>query len=139
MLIQVSCISIQVLLLLLDYAMGYSRESNETVGPPFFYWTFYAWVPQWGMVLSLLYLTRSGMRNSADADVDTSNRESSSRNTHSSKSMAFVDCDVSVTGEQTMSNHLQPSCRNTQHLKERITPIPIWTIHIAGLSKASQP
>ena len=101
MLIQVFCISVQVLLLLLDYALGYSKETDTYVGPPFFFWTFYAWVPQWGMALSLLYLTRSGMRaNSDQTSPGAVYREtSSSMNKQASKSSHFVDCDVSVTGD----------------------------------------
>lgn len=33
-----SCILVQVLLLMLNYAFGYSNETGKTVGPLYFYW-----------------------------------------------------------------------------------------------------
>lgn len=64
------CNFTQTILLLLDYSLGYVTEDTP-VGPPFFYWTFYSWFPQWGIVCSLLYLARYGMNNSAHAGEQT--------------------------------------------------------------------
>ena len=33
-----SCILVQVLLLMLNYALGYSNKTGKSVGPQYFYW-----------------------------------------------------------------------------------------------------
>eukprot|EP01034_Spumella_vulgaris_P021359 gene21359-27389_t len=53
------CILLQVVMLTLNYALGYASNSSGTVGPAYFYWTCYYWLPTWGIVLSLLYLSRA--------------------------------------------------------------------------------
>ena len=54
-----ACLFLQILLLVLNYALGYYNKSGKTVGPVWFYWTAYFWLPLWGPVLALLYLSRS--------------------------------------------------------------------------------
>jgi hypothetical protein len=96
MIIQLFCISCQALLLLLNYSLGYATNDN-TVGPYMFYWTFSSWIPQWGMVMSLLYLMRSGIRpkNRADNDPQLTSQRTLSRQVKSTRS--DMDMDVSVT------------------------------------------
>jgi hypothetical protein len=43
----------------LNQAFGYASSPDEYIGSWWFYWTFYSWVPLWGPVLSLLYLSRA--------------------------------------------------------------------------------
>jgi hypothetical protein len=63
MLICASTIFIQLTLLLLNYLLGYASESNQSVGPTFFFWIFYAWFPLWGTNCSLMFLV--GFKRSA--------------------------------------------------------------------------
>jgi hypothetical protein len=53
------CILLQMIMLTLNYALGYSNQANKTVGPPLFYWTCSYYIPLWGPILALLYLSRS--------------------------------------------------------------------------------
>lgn len=43
----------------LNYALGYADKPNKTVGPPLFYWACSSFIPLWGPVLALLYLSRT--------------------------------------------------------------------------------
>jgi len=52
--VALTCLS-QVTLLILNFSLGYASNSS-TVGPMYFYWIFYAWVPLWGTICPLLYL-----------------------------------------------------------------------------------
>jgi hypothetical protein len=61
MLVCFVCVGVQVLLLILNYALGYARQTDKTVGPKLFYWTFYFWLPLWGPIISLMYLNRTGL------------------------------------------------------------------------------
>ncbi len=45
-----------MIILFLNYALGYQNDADKTVGPWLFYWTFYAWVPLWGPTLALMHL-----------------------------------------------------------------------------------
>eukprot|EP00597_Dinobryon_sp_UTEXLB2267_P001397 CAMPEP_0170064740 /NCGR_PEP_ID=MMETSP0019_2-20121128/5101_1 /TAXON_ID=98059 /ORGANISM="Dinobryon sp., Strain UTEXLB2267" /LENGTH=338 /DNA_ID=CAMNT_0010271459 /DNA_START=736 /DNA_END=1752 /DNA_ORIENTATION=+ len=76
------CIFIQSVLLTLNYTLGYASSSSATVGPTMFYWVFYFWVPLWGPILSLLYLSRTHTRKiNEDGGLKRSHRGSySSRN-----------------------------------------------------------
>eukprot|EP00602_Paraphysomonas_sp_CaronLab_P003100 CAMPEP_0185033372 /NCGR_PEP_ID=MMETSP1103-20130426/22241_1 /TAXON_ID=36769 /ORGANISM="Paraphysomonas bandaiensis, Strain Caron Lab Isolate" /LENGTH=385 /DNA_ID=CAMNT_0027569607 /DNA_START=595 /DNA_END=1752 /DNA_ORIENTATION=- len=65
------CICIQLVLLLLNYVLGYQRQPDKSVGPELFYWTFYAWVPLWGPTLALLYLSRSRVYKDDSIPRDT--------------------------------------------------------------------
>jgi hypothetical protein len=58
-----SCEFIQMTLLFFNWMLGFAGSQSQTVGPVYFYWTFYAWAPLWGVILSLLYLSSS--RNSS--------------------------------------------------------------------------
>lgn len=60
-------IFIQMIILSLNYLLGLSTSTRGYVGPAFFYWTFYAWVPLWVPVISLLYLQRVRKPNSTAA------------------------------------------------------------------------
>jgi hypothetical protein len=48
-----------MIMLILNYALGYADETDKTVGPPVLFWACYSWIPLWGVVCSLLYLSRS--------------------------------------------------------------------------------
>jgi len=54
-----TCILIQILLLILNQAFGYATSPDKYIVGWAFFWTFYAWIPLWGPVISLLYLSRS--------------------------------------------------------------------------------
>ena len=59
------CILIQISLLILNQAFGYASSPDEYIISWWFYWTFYSWVPLWGPVLSLLYLSRASSSQAA--------------------------------------------------------------------------
>eukprot|EP01038_Epipyxis_sp_PR26KG_P006607 gene6607-9074_t len=61
-----ACIFLQVILLSLNYGLGYASRTNAYVGPVFFYWTCYFWLPLWGTILSLLYLSRAHSKRKLD-------------------------------------------------------------------------
>lgn len=88
--VQLSSILIQILMLFLNWILGYSTKSEETFVPIEVYWILYAWVPMYGMVLSLLYLARSSTR--AGKTAKHSNKMSGSGALD-----AYIDPDVSVT------------------------------------------
>ena len=74
--------------------LSYSRDTDKTAGPVALYWTFYAWVPQWGMVCSLLFLART---DNQDRNAHGSPSPYSGQ-THTSQSGSInMNCDVSVT------------------------------------------
>ena len=58
------CIFIQISLLILNQAFGYAASPYKYIGSWWFFWTFYSWVPLWGPVLALLYLSRSAAASS---------------------------------------------------------------------------
>eukprot|EP00981_Chlorochromonas_danica_P004388 scaffold879_cov170-Ochromonas_danica.AAC.3 len=53
------CISVQMVMIILNYSLGYANDANATVGPPLVYWLLNSWIPIWGPVLSLLFLCRA--------------------------------------------------------------------------------
>jgi len=75
------------------------RETSQTVGPPMFYWTFYGWLPIWGMVLSLLFLSRSGMKNTDNSSniFGDGGGGGGRNNMTGSRPLIYNDFDVSVT------------------------------------------
>mmetsp|Transcript_25872 Transcript_25872/g.43656 ORF Transcript_25872/g.43656 Transcript_25872/m.43656 type:complete len:535 (+) Transcript_25872:334-1938(+) len=62
------CIFIQLTLMIINYTAGYA-DQNTTPGPHLFYWTFYAWLPLWGPILSMLHLSRSRVNKADDYDT----------------------------------------------------------------------
>lgn len=75
-----TCILIQILLLVLNQALGYSTSPDKYVIGWAFFWTFYAWIPLWGPVISLLYLSRSSSTSTSNYQslpVDDSSDNSS--------------------------------------------------------------
>lgn len=48
-----------MIMVILNYSFHYENDTDKTVGPPVLFWAFYSWIPIWGPVLSLLYLSRS--------------------------------------------------------------------------------
>jgi hypothetical protein len=72
-----SCIFLQIILLFLNLIQGMTDKTTEyPYGmSPWLYWVFYAWVPLWGPILALLYLSRtnSAKRKHAPSDSTTSN------------------------------------------------------------------
>ena len=91
MVVQLTSIVMQILMLLLNWLLGYSTSSDKTFVPSVVYWILYAWLPLCGMVLSLLYLARSSSR--AGKTANYSDRISGSRGVLD----PYVDPDVSVT------------------------------------------
>lgn len=62
-------------MLILNYAFGYEDDANKTVGPRFFFWTCYWWIPLWGPVTSLLYLNqRQSVTSSSSPAMSASKR-----------------------------------------------------------------
>jgi len=77
------CIFIQILLLILNQAFGYASSPYEYIGSWWFFWTFYSWVPLWGPVLALLYLSRSSAAASSQAYQSVPNDDYSETNSSS--------------------------------------------------------
>ena len=48
-----------MIVVVLNYALGYSNDTEKTLGPSVVFWALYSWIPLWGPVCSLLYLYRS--------------------------------------------------------------------------------
>src|SRR4051794_37011724 len=67
-----------MVMLILNFALGYANDTDRTVGPPIFYWYCHPpcvlssahldlpycracseWIPLWGPVVTLLYLSRT--------------------------------------------------------------------------------
>lgn len=69
----VFCNVMAVALLCITFVTGNADSAEDNVGPKFFYWTFYHWLPIWGPILSLLYLAKrrdSTSRSGADMQRD---------------------------------------------------------------------
>lgn len=69
----VFCNVMAVALLCITFVTGNADSAEDNVGPKFFYWTFYHWLPIWGPILSLLYLAKrrdSTSKSGADMQRD---------------------------------------------------------------------
>lgn len=64
-------ILLQIVLLLLNLVGGFSSKASAYPCniPPIVYWIFYAWVPLWGPILALLYLSRSHTLKESDSSM----------------------------------------------------------------------
>jgi hypothetical protein len=54
-----SFLSFKMIMVILNYSLGYANEQDKTICPPILFWALYSWIPLWGPVCSLLYLSRS--------------------------------------------------------------------------------
>lgn len=120
-----ACLFLQILLLVLNYALGFYNESGKTVGPLWFYWTAYFWLPLWGPILALLYLSRSHSKDKAKSNGVSGNNSHFGRTLSATGSntnpLIFDEDDESGTYGRDETNDLSTSLLPHEVLAAAVT------------------
>lgn len=87
-----ACILLQGTMLIFNYAQGKSGSTSTGEIPTLAYWPCYFWIPLWGTVLSLIFLSRTKKRSRIG-------EEDGKRGSHTSSNLtAPMDMDTSADG-----------------------------------------
>lgn len=62
----------------LNIILGYDTKPDSYVGGIYLYWCLYEWIPLWGTILSLLFLSRTAMKNSTKKYARIQNQSNTS-------------------------------------------------------------
>lgn len=93
----------------LNIILGYDNDADRYICGIYLFWTLYEWVPLWGTILSLLFLSRTAMHNSR-------NRTGTNRSMVSDDTASTLDYTNSSRGQHPSNpsaSRRQPNNSNT--------------------------